>query len=94
VARSEFERLRTFYKDVLELQVVFADPGHISCVGAGAELGICVHEEEPGHPAGTRELFFYVDDFEPYAERALGAHVVAAYRSRSRAWREGEMARL
>jgi len=68
--KSDFERLRVFYKDVLDLQVVFAEPDHISCVAAGGELGICVHEEEPGHPAGTRELFFYVDDYESFAERA------------------------
>jgi len=62
VDRDEFADVRAFYAERVGLAVVFEEPGHICCFGAGDDLAICVHEAEPGHPAGTRELFLWVDD--------------------------------
>ena len=36
--------------------------GHICCFAVGNDLAICVHEAEPGHPQGARELFLWVED--------------------------------
>ena len=33
-------------------------------------MALCIHEAEPAHPAGTRELFLWVDDTGPYRARA------------------------
>ncbi len=42
--------------------MVFEEAGHICCFGVGDDLAVCVHEAEPGHPAGAHELFFWVDE--------------------------------
>ena len=60
VDSGDFDAVRAFYADRLGLPVVFEEVGHLCCFGAGEGLAICVHEAEPGHPAGSRELFLWV----------------------------------
>ena len=69
VEREDFDGVRAFYAETVGLPVIFEEPGHICCFGVGHDLAICVHEAEPGHPAGTRELFLWVDEngFDPLA---------------------------
>ena len=62
VARDEFNPVRAFYSERLGLPVIFEEAGHICCFAVGEDLAICVHETEPGHPPGARELFLWVDD--------------------------------
>lgn len=62
VAPDEFESVRAFYSERLGLAVVFEEAGHICCLRASDDVAICIHEAEPGHAAGSRELFFWVDD--------------------------------
>ena len=64
VAADELDAMRTFYAERLGLPVVFEEGGHICCFGVGGDVAICVHEAEPAHPAGTRELFLWVDDVD------------------------------
>jgi catechol 2,3-dioxygenase-like lactoylglutathione lyase family enzyme len=73
VGRDEFDDVRAFYAERLGLPIVFEEPGHICCFSVGIASAICVHEAEPGHPAGTRELFLWVDDeaIDPLAEERL-----------------------
>jgi catechol 2,3-dioxygenase-like lactoylglutathione lyase family enzyme len=73
VGRDDFDDVRWFYANQVGLPVVFEEPGHISCFGSGKDVAICIHEAEPGHPAGTRELFLWVDDarVDPDAELHL-----------------------
>ena len=71
VDREEFADVRAFYAESVGLAIVFEDSGHICCFGAGDDLAICVHEAEPGHPAGTREPFLWVDDPDDPAEATL-----------------------
>ena len=61
VGADEFGEVRRFYAEAVGLTVVFEEAGHICCFGAGEGLAICVHEAEPGHPAGTRELFLWTE---------------------------------
>ncbi len=61
VARNVFDDVRAFYAESLGLPVVFEEAGHICCFGVGNQVAVCVHEAEPGHPAGSTELFFWVD---------------------------------
>lgn len=61
VSRHEFDDVREFYAERIGLPVVFEEAGHICCFGVGDDLAICVHEAETGHPAGTRELFLWVE---------------------------------
>ena len=61
VARDEYTAMRAFYAERLRLPVIFEEAGHLSCFAVGDELAICVHEAEPGHPAGSRELFLWDD---------------------------------
>lgn len=63
VERSEFEAVRGFYSALSGGSDVWQEPGHIACFGS-AEVALCVHEEEPGHDAGAREFFFWVDDMD------------------------------
>ncbi len=63
VEQSRFEAVRRFYRTLAGAPAVWEEPGHIACFGS-AELAVCVHEAEPGHEAGTRELFFWVDDVD------------------------------
>jgi len=63
VQKSELGIARDFYGALFGGDPVWAEDGHIACFGS-ADLAICVHEEEPGHPAGTKELFFWTDDLE------------------------------
>ncbi len=76
VGAEEFDRVRDFYAD-LGIPVVFEEPGHLCCFSVGDELAICVHEAEPGHPAGTRELFLWADvgTDEMRVTDPLGNHV-------------------
>ena len=65
VGPERFEEVRTFYVDVVGLPPVFEERGHICCLDVsegGSGLALCVHEAKPAHPAGTRELYFWVDD--------------------------------
>lgn len=62
VARDEFDMVRAFYSERLGLPVIFEETGHICCFAVGDDLAVCLHEPEPGHPAGARELFLWVDD--------------------------------
>jgi catechol 2,3-dioxygenase-like lactoylglutathione lyase family enzyme len=64
LARDEIEAVRTFYAERLGLPVVFEEPGHICCFHVGGEMAICLHEAEPGHPAGERELFLWSDEVD------------------------------
>lgn len=73
VGPDRFDEVCAFYRDVLGLSPVFEEPGHICCLdvsGGGGGLALCVHEAEPAHPDGTRELFFWVDDEQAYRLRA------------------------
>jgi GrpB-like predicted nucleotidyltransferase (UPF0157 family) len=58
---GELDKVREFYAKRLGLPVVFEEAGHICCFGVGDDLAICVHEAEAGHPAGTGELFLWVE---------------------------------
>ena len=71
VDRDEFADMRAFYAERIGLAVVFEEPGHICCFGAGDDLAICIHEAEPGHPAGTRELFLWADNTNATTEIRL-----------------------
>ncbi|MGH9226813.1 MAG: hypothetical protein ACRD2W_24190 [Acidimicrobiales bacterium] len=62
VAREQFDEMRDFYARRLGLPVVFEEAGHLCCFAAGRDLAICIHEAEPGHRAGARELFLWIDD--------------------------------
>ncbi len=62
VSRDQLDDVRAFYAERLGLPVVFEETEHIYCFGVGESLAICLHEAEPGHPAGARELFLWVDD--------------------------------
>ncbi|HVL07340.1 MAG TPA: AAA family ATPase [Acidimicrobiales bacterium] len=73
VAPDRFEEVRSFYAEALGLVAVFEDAGHLCCLDASGDRGgmaLCIHEAEPAHPAGTRELFLWVDDTGPYRARA------------------------
>lgn len=72
VERSRFPAARGFYRALLATDPMWEEPGHIACFGSG-DLAVCVHEAEPGHDAGTRELFFWADDLD-----AVQADVAAA----------------
>ncbi len=63
VERSRFEPVRTFYAVLAGRPPVWEEPRHIACFGT-ADMALCVHEAEPGHVAGARELFFWVKDVE------------------------------
>lgn len=63
VEKPRFDPGREFYQALFGRDPVWVEPGHIACLGT-AELAICVHEEEAGHPAGTRELFFWGQDLD------------------------------
>ena len=74
VTAGGFERAAAFYRDVVGLEPVFEQPGHIACFALlGYDVGLCIHEEEPAHPSGTTELFFWTDDPEPIRARASQA---------------------
>ena len=79
VGRDELDDARAFYAERLGLPVVFEEAGHICCFGAGDDLAICIHEAEPGRPAGGHELFLWVDDGQGDGEvrltDPLGTHV-------------------
>lgn len=77
VARDDFASVRAFYAEHLGLAVIFEEPGHICCSAAGDDLAVCVHEAEPGRPAGARELFLWADDAsgEVRLTDPLGTHV-------------------
>ena len=75
VAAAEFDEVRRFYAERLGLPVVFEEAGHICCFGVGDGVAICVHEAEPGHPAGTRELFLWTDTDEERLTDPLGNQV-------------------
>ena len=62
VDRDVFPTVRAFYSERLGLPVVFEETGHICCFAVGDDLAVCLHEAEPGHPAGARELYLWVDD--------------------------------
>ena len=53
VEKSELGPARDFYLALFGGDPIWEEGEHIVCFGT-AELAICVHEEEPGHPAGTR----------------------------------------
>jgi catechol 2,3-dioxygenase-like lactoylglutathione lyase family enzyme len=72
VARDQFAAMREFYAERLGLPVVFEEGDHICCFGVGADMAICVHEAEPGHPAGARELFLWVDHLDGGDDVRLG----------------------
>lgn len=59
VARDDFDAMRAFYAERLGFPVVFEELDHICCFEVGEDMAICVHEAEDGHPAGSRELFFW-----------------------------------
>lgn len=59
-APGELEEHRAFYLALYGRDPVWEQPGHIHCFGS-ADLAVCLHEEEPGHPPGSRELFFWTD---------------------------------
>ena len=67
---SRFEAVRAFYAELSGTAPVWEDPGHIACFGT-VDLAICVHEEEPGHPAGATELFFWIGDLDGDGELQL-----------------------
>jgi catechol 2,3-dioxygenase-like lactoylglutathione lyase family enzyme len=71
VSRDALGDVRDFYAERLGLPVIFEEAGHICCFGVGDDLAICVHEAEPGHPAGARELFLWADDPDGGAEVSL-----------------------
>ena len=71
VARDAFDDVRKFYATSLGLPVVFEEAGHICCFGVGDHVAVCVHEAEPGHPAGNTELFFWVDAVDRRVEVQL-----------------------
>ena len=73
VAPDRLEEVRSFYTEALGLVVVFEEAGHLCCLDASGgrdEMALCIHEAEPAHPAGTRELFLWVHDTGPYRARA------------------------
>ncbi|MGH9278535.1 MAG: VOC family protein [Acidimicrobiales bacterium] len=76
VDRADLGRVRDFYLALFDGRVVWDEAGHITCVGTD-EIAVCVHEAEPGHPGGTRELFFRSEDLGGVAARlrAVGATV-------------------
>ena len=63
VDTTRFEAVRAFYAELSGTAPAWEEPGHIACFGT-ADLAICVHAEEPGHPAGANELFFWSDDVD------------------------------
>jgi predicted enzyme related to lactoylglutathione lyase len=63
VEKSELGLARGFYRALFGGHPIWAEDGHIACFGS-ADLAICLHEAEPNHPAGTRELFFWTDDLD------------------------------
>lgn len=63
VEKSELGLARDFYRALFGRDPIWAEDGHIACFGS-ADLAICLHEAEPNHPAGTRELFFWTDDLD------------------------------
>ena len=63
VARSRFEAVRSFYAALTGGAAVWQEPRHIACFGT-ADVALCVHEEESGHDASVREMFFWVDDVD------------------------------
>ncbi len=65
VQKEHLGEARAFYAEALGLPIVFEESAHICCfqVGDGpTDVAICIHEEEHERPAGTCELFFYVDE--------------------------------
>jgi predicted kinase/catechol 2,3-dioxygenase-like lactoylglutathione lyase family enzyme len=73
VTPDRLDEVRSFYTETLGLVAVFEDAGHLCCLDASGGRGgmaLCIHEAEPAHPAGTRELFLWVDDTGPYRARA------------------------
>jgi len=71
VKTGEVNRAAAIYRDLLGLPVIFAEPGHIACFSTESNtIALCVHEEEPDHPAGTIELFFWTPHPEAIASRA------------------------
>ena len=61
VSPDQLDAVRAFYAERLGLPVVFEEAGHLCCFGVGDDLAVCIHESEPGHPSGARELFLWVD---------------------------------
>jgi len=53
--------MRDFYGNLVGSDPVFEDPGRIVCFGT-TEMAICIHAEEPGHPAASTELFFWSNE--------------------------------
>lgn len=64
VAGDVFDDVREFYATTLGLPVVFEEPGHICCFGVSDQIAVCLHEPEPGHQAGTTELFFWAAELD------------------------------
>lgn len=71
VERDDFDDVRSFYAQEVGLAVVFEEAGHVCCFGAGNDVAICIHEAEPGHAAGTKELFLWTNDARVDAQAEL-----------------------
>jgi predicted enzyme related to lactoylglutathione lyase len=72
VEKSELRFARDFYRALFGRDPVWAEEDHIVCFGS-TDLAICLHEEEPGHRAGTRELYFWTDDLDSVQADLEGA---------------------
>lgn len=66
--------LRAFYHDLLGLPVQYEEPGHITVMGP-----VAVHDPTEG-PAGTRRLYFLVNDPPGFGRRAEAAGVKGTLR--------------
>jgi hypothetical protein len=63
VEKSQLRTARDFYLALFGTEPIWEEGDHIACFGT-AELAMCVHEEEAGRPAGTREFFLWADDLD------------------------------
>lgn len=72
VEKSELRLARDFYGALFGSEPIWEESGHIACFGT-ADLAICVHEEEAGRPAGTREFFLWADDLDAVQTDLAGA---------------------